>query len=120
MVIKSVDNHIVVVFFFFSRRRITDPDLSGLLSHWAGPASDPLLLRSSTLPLPAGGGARLNHARRPRHRRHASDTKLATASSFLRDEGYTVSDCVEKLCSYVAFFPSNRRSIHNIRPALSL
>ncbi|GFQ80193.1 uncharacterized protein TNCT_670621 [Trichonephila clavata] len=66
------------------RRRITDPDLSGLLSHssWAD-NYDPLRkLGSSTLPpvggsrLTGGGGASL---RRARHRRHASDTKLATS-----------------------------------------
>ncbi|KAG8192611.1 hypothetical protein JTE90_017177 [Oedothorax gibbosus] len=72
------------------RRRITDPDLSGLLSQWAGPSSDPLHLRSSPLPLPAS--TRLPTStpatmRRARHRRHASDTKLGT-SSFLRDDAY--------------------------------
>ncbi|GBM82333.1 hypothetical protein AVEN_203834-1, partial [Araneus ventricosus] len=77
-------------------RRITDPDLSGLLSHssWTD-TYDPLRkLGSSTLPpvggsrLTGGGSASL---RRARHRRHASDTKLSTifptSASFGR-EGY--------------------------------
>ncbi|KFM80678.1 hypothetical protein X975_26025, partial [Stegodyphus mimosarum] len=73
------------------RRRITDPDLSGLLSHstWLDTSSyDPLRkLGSSTLPL-TSSGSRLGgpQARRSRHRRHASDTKLSMFSSLGRDE----------------------------------
>ncbi|XP_054717232.1 uncharacterized protein LOC129226627 [Uloborus diversus] len=72
------------------RRRITDPDLSGLLSHstWADSTYDPLRkLGSSTLPLTSGGGRMGGpQARRGRHRRHASDTKLSTFTSLGRDE----------------------------------
>ncbi|XP_042897230.1 uncharacterized protein [Parasteatoda tepidariorum] len=73
------------------RRRITDPDLSGLLSQSSWPETstyDPIRkLGSTTLPLTSGGG-RLGgpQARRNRHRRHASDTKLSMFSSLGRDD----------------------------------
>ncbi|KAF8774659.1 Protein piccolo-like protein [Argiope bruennichi] len=92
------------------RRRITDPDLSGLLSHssWTD-TYDPLRkLGSSTLPpvggsrLTGGGSASL---RRARHRRHASDTKLSTifptSASFGR-EGYD-----DPLLRYKLYHPSS-------------
>ncbi|GFU85107.1 uncharacterized protein TNCV_1553701 [Trichonephila clavipes] len=89
------------------RRRITDPDLSGLLSHssWAD-NYDPLRkLGSSTLPpvggsrLTGGGGASL---RRARHRRHASDTKLATSFPAMGRDLYD-----DPLYRYKLYHPSS-------------
>ncbi|GIY79881.1 uncharacterized protein CDAR_423841 [Caerostris darwini] len=71
------------------RRRITDPDLSGLLSHTPWTA-DPYERKLGTSTLPPVGGSRLSGAglRRARHRRHVSDTRLpfpASSSAFGRD-----------------------------------